>query len=65
MYIGTTIVEIDLELTEEEAVSIIKWKNMKGQRKADILSDLRRIWEEVEGGYLYRCDSRVSLLLCA
>lgn len=66
MYIGTTIIEFDLELTENEAVSIISWNNdiLKGQEKCGhIQSDLDKIWdgEEVLMGGFYKNESTESL----
>ena len=49
MYIEITIIEFDLELTDDEAVSNISWKNaiLKGQEKhTTIQSDLDKIWDE-------------------
>ena len=66
MYVGTTIIEFDLELSEDEAVSIINWKSMiwlnKEEKCARIQRDLEMIWdEEVLMGSFHKSDSTVCV----
>ena len=63
MYVGTIIIEFNVQISDNEAVSIIKWKNkaLKNQKKCvDIQNDLNKIWEEdVPDGSFYKTNSNL------